>query len=924
MTTATAKHPRVTKAWRKLLCSLPGYDPFLQAEGCWFDAKIAEDYIGFIQECCTHIEGAKAGQKFLLEPWQKAIVGNLFGWQRIDDLGRTVRRYREAMIYVARKNGKAISLETPLPTPAGWTTMGQVKVGDTLFDEFGEQCKVLRAYPVMTDHPCYRVTFSDGTSIVADAEHLWRTRTRIPDRCQTWTTEQIAATLTYGNRTTHRERNHSISVALPLETPEVDLLIDPYVLGAWLGDGESATARITCSVAKMPVFDAIAAAGVSVGPFHREFDNEGIRCLLGGGDRSNRPQSLQAQLRQLGVLGNKHIPAVYLRASSTQRTALLQGLMDTDGYASKAGQCEFTSTRIELARGVLELLRSLGMKPTIHEGRAMLRGKDCGPKYRIQFWATSGIAPFRLPYKLNRVRYPKETARSRTRQIVSVEPVESVPVRCIQVDSPSHLFLAGEGMVPTHNSPLCAAIANAVFFFDDERGQQDYCAAADRDQASIVFRHIQGMIEAEPEMMARVTIYKTTRTVEQAGTGSYIKVLSADANTKHGGNSHLIIVDELHAQPNRELVDVLQTSMASANRVQPLLLFITTADFDRPSICNEKYAYACKVRDNIVHDPAFLPVVYEVPKDADWKSEKVWPLANPNLDVSVSRDYLRRECLKAKENPAYENTFRRLHMNQITEQAERCIPMDAWDACAAPPICAPGQSVWAALDIGASRDFCALVCLFQDDAEGEPITVEIENQNGEKQQYQFVRHSYSLQSYFWLPETPVSRNPRMDDQIKAWKKQKYIIETPGDVVDYDHVAADITRILNPYALQQFAIDQGFQGIAITQTLQKVYGERVVAFRQGILSMAAPCREMLELLPAKRLRHGGHPVLRWMASNVAAEKRGGLIKFSKDKSAEKIDGMTAAAMALGVAMTAPPEPQGSVYEERGIVVIGGDE
>lgn len=723
MTTAAAKRPKVSKAWRKLLCSLPGYDPFAQADGCWFDETLASEYINFIQECCTHIEGAKSGQKFLLEPWQQAIVANLFGWQRIDGLGRQVRRYREAFIYVARKNGKALALDTPLPTPSGWTTMGDVRLGDTLFDDMGEPCRVLEAFTVMHGHECFRVKFSDGSYVDADREHLWTV-----------------------------------------------------------------------------------------------------------------------------YLGGYHVPFTL----ETWNVAL----------ASEA-----------------------------HNGALSVRSK--------------------VPFGKNLI----------VRDIVAVEPIPSVPVRCIRVDSPSHLFLAGDGMVPTHNSPMCAAIANAVFFFDDERGQQDYCAAADREQASVVFRHIQGMIENEPEMMSRVTIYKTTRTVEQVG-GSYIKVLSADANTKHGGNSHLIIVDELHAQPNRDLVDVLQTSMASANRLQPLMLYITTADYDRPSICNEKYAYACRVRDGVIHDPAFLPVIYEVPKDADWTDEKVWPLANPNLDVSVSRDYLRRECIKARENPAYENTFRRLHMNQITEQAERCIPMEAWDACDGPPIVSPGQMVWAGLDIGATRDFTAFVMIFQGD-DGEPMTVEFEDLRGEKQRYSFVRHGYSLVPTFWMPEKPATRNPRAEDQIRAWKKQGFIRTTPGDVVDYEQVAADIGTILRPYALQQLAIDQGFQGTQITQVLQKVYGERVVAFRQGILSMAAPCRELLELMQAGRLRHGGHPVLRWMASNVAAETRGGLIKFSKDKSCEKIDGMTAAAMALGVAMTAPEAPKGSVYEERGIVTIGGD-
>jgi phage terminase large subunit-like protein len=200
---------------------------------------------------------------------------------------------------------------------------------------------------------------------------------------------------------------------------------------------------------------------------------------------------------------------------------------------------------------------------------------------------------------------------------------------------------------------------------------------------------------------------------------------------------------------------------------------------------------------------------------------------------------------------------------------------------------------------------------------GEPMTMEVEDLQGQKKPYSFQRFTYGILPYFWIPERSVARDPRMEAQIDAWCRTGLITKTPGNIVDYDQVAADIARVTQGDAVVQLAVDQGFQGVQITQDLQRAFGEdRVVAFRQGILSMAAPCREILDLVEAGRLWHGGNPVLRWMASNVAAEQRGGLIKFSKDKSSEKIDGMTAVVMALGIAMTAAA-PKRSVYEERGI-------
>ena len=473
--------------------------------------------------------------------------------------------------------------------------------------------------------------------------------------------------------------------------------------------------------------------------------------------------------------------------------------------------------------------------------------------------------------------------------------------------------------VPRKNgkTPLVAAMHNAIFFLDDEAGQINNLAAASRDQASKLLRHIVGMIRNEAEMDARCTIYESTRRITKPD-NSATKVIPADDKVAHGDNQHFGAVDELHAQPNRKLVDTLTTAMASANRIQPLILFVTTADWDRPSVCNEEYDYACKVRDGIIEDPTYLPVIYEADPEDDWTRLDTWEKANPNLGVSVSVDYLRGECKRAKENPAYENTFKRLHLNIRTEQAERVIPMDAWDACECEldlELLAK-RPCWGGLDIGATRDFVAFELVFPHQ-DVEAVTLKLDPEREDSDELVLQRGTYSTMNWFWLPASPVHRDSRMADQIRAWCKQGHIITTPGEVVDYDQVAMDIEGFVKPYSLQAMAIDQGFQGMGITITLQKIFGEdAVVAFRQGILSMAAPFRELLEMLINGTLLHDDNPVMRWMASNVAAEQRGGLIKPSKDKSTEKIDGITALTMALGVALISPA-PKRSVYEDRGI-------
>lgn len=445
-------------------------------------------------------------------------------------------------------------------------------------------------------------------------------------------------------------------------------------------------------------------------------------------------------------------------------------------------------------------------------------------------------------------------------------------------------------------------LINMVALCDHEPGAQIYSAAAEREQAALVFRQAKGMLLNKPKLARLAKVYATFRTIEYPGGVTY-KALSADADTKHGFNTHFVVVDELHAQPDRELVDVLVTSTGS--RRQPLVWYITTSDYARPSICNEKYDYACKVRDGIIEDPSFLPIIYEAPADADWTDPETWKIANPNLGVSVSLEYLERECKRAQETPAYENTFRRLHLNQRTEQDVRAIPMEKWDAGAPPDPLAwrreaeerlKGGPCLGGLDLGSTADLTALALLFKDE------------------------DGYTVLPSFWVPRESARKRERRDRvPYETWIRQGWVIPTEGDVTDYDQVRADVNRLAETFGLRELAVDRLFQGAQLCTQLQQD-GLSVIAFGQGFLSMAAPTKHFLELVTAGKLRHGGNPVLRWMASNAATEQdAAGSLKFSKKKSAERIDGIVAVTMGLGRWLVAPEG--GSVYDDHGIDFIG---
>jgi replicative DNA helicase len=349
------------------------------------------------------------------------------------------------MIIVAARPGvgKALALDTVLPTPAGWTTMGDVSVGDELLSADGRPTRVVAATDLMLGRPCYEIEFSDGTVIVADAQHQWLTETRASrksaqasavgyNRCKTQrtfaavrTTAEIAGSLRCD--TQDRRFNHSVVNARALDLPDREFLVPPYTLGAWLGDGTSAAAQIT--TADPEVIMGIEADGV-VG-------------------------TLQARLRTLGVLGNKHIPVDYLRGSETQRRALLAGLLDTDGTVTAGGAVQFSVTNHRLACDGAELIVSLGYRCQTSTKRVRGRHESSSTAYTVTFSTDEDVFALHrkaIAHKERRAR--TGTLRSGSRFIVDVRPTETVAVRCVEVDNGGHMYLASKAMIPTHNSTL--------------------------------------------------------------------------------------------------------------------------------------------------------------------------------------------------------------------------------------------------------------------------------------------------------------------------------------------------------------------------------------------------------------------------------------------------------------------------------------
>ena len=449
-------------------------------------------------------------------------------------------------------------------------------------------------------------------------------------------------------------------------------------------------------------------------------------------------------------------------------------------------------------------------------------------------------------------------------------------------------------------SELAAAIALYLLYADNEPSAEVYGAAADRQQASIVFDVARQMVEMSPALLKRSKIMGATKRIVNYGNAGYYQVLSAEVGGKHGFSVSGLVFDEIHTQPNRQLYDVL-TKGSSDARQNPLHFIITTAGTDRHSIAYELHTKAIDILEGRRVDPTFYPVVYGLKDDEDWEDEANWYKVNPSLGYTVDIERLRDAYREAKQNPADEITFRWLRMNQWVSSTTAWIPDQIyqrgneeidWKAL-------EGREFYGGLDLSSTGDITAFVLMFPPRNEEE---------------------KYILLPFFWVPEETIPQRVKANSvPYDVWERQGYLMSTEGNVIHYDFIEKFIEELGEKYHILEIAFDRW----GATQMVQDLEGMgfTVVPFGQGYSSMSAPTKEFYKILMEGNMVHGGHPVLRWMAGNVVIDTDpAGNIKVTKARSKEKIDGIVAAIMALDRCIRNQVQKQGSIYDERDILFI----
>ena len=451
-------------------------------------------------------------------------------------------------------------------------------------------------------------------------------------------------------------------------------------------------------------------------------------------------------------------------------------------------------------------------------------------------------------------------------------------------------------------SELAAAVALYMLYADNEPSAEVYGAAADRQQASIVFDVAKQMVEMTPALLKRSKIMGATKRIVNYSNAGFYQVLSAEVATKHGLNVSGLVFDELHAQPNRKLYDVLTKGSGDA-REQPLYFLITTAGTDRESICYELHQKAKDILAGRKIDPTFYPVVYGLDDGDDWNDEENWYKANPSLGQTITIDRVRDMYREALDNPAEENVFKQLRLNMWVSSLTRFIPEYIYDL-GKDPIdlrLLEGRDCYGGLDLSSTGDITAFVLMFPPRDENE---------------------KYVMLPFFWIPEDTIPvRVRRASVPYDVWLKQGYLNATEGNVIHYGFIEQFIHDLGEKYHILEIAFDR-WGATQMTQDLEGM-GFTVVPFGQGYASMSPPTKEFYKLLMEGKIQHGGNPVMRWMAGNVVVDTDpAGNIKCTKARSPEKIDGIVAAIMALDRCIRHQGESSGSVYDDpdRGLLVF----
>lgn len=881
--------------WVKLACKRHLKD--LKRKDLYFDVEAAKSIVLWFK-FVPITDGKQVGNATELYPWQIFLVCNLIAW-KVKETG--LRKYKYAYVQVARKGGKALALDTPIMTPDGYSTMGELTVGDTIYGADGKPTKITFESEVFIDHDCFEIEFSNGEKIIADADHLWETTARVNEvgaetnkgyklkdgessLKRVRTTRELFETQRYGIR---NDANHSIDVAKPIRHTNKKLPIDPYLLGVWLGDGASSGTRIFCHTDDV---DFLTGEATKSGYFYSE-PKQRKTCFefsLYHPDTPRKADSLgrfknklKPILRDLNLLDNKHIPEIYLLGSVAQRTSLLQGLMDTDGYIDKRGRIEFTQKSKKLSYQVYELLCSLGIKASIRSKKATCNGVDAGIVYRVNFCCNKkDIKVFRMPRKLDRMINGNATnikQRSKTIQITNIKQVASVPTKCIQVDNDDHLFLCGKTNIPTHNTTLTGGLTLYLMYKSGYFRPRAYAAATKKDQAKLLWSDAKSMIKLSPRLSS---VFKArANDILLPSLNGEFKPLASDSNSLDGLNPLVAALDECHAIKDYNLYDVLISAFGAQD--EGLMITITTAGTILDGICRDLNSEGKSVLSGEIKYDSYFYLIYEIDTGDEWDEERNWYKANPALGFQPKLEYIRDQATAASMSAAKKSNFMTKHLNVFVSGADKWLNIDEVMACRNRKLKLSdykGRKCTAAIDRSLVNDITSICLLFPNDNAGA--------------------------DFFFINMLPRNAVKNATKQLKNTYLKAIdggdleIVE--GAMIRNSHIGKTIKQIHEDFDVELFGYDP-YKMKELAMTMEEEFGIELISVSQGVGNMSEPTNKMEMLIKDKNMAYNDD-LFEFACKNAlqGVTKMNNVCIFRENVQTEKIDPLIASVIALSCA------------------------
>jgi phage terminase large subunit-like protein len=888
-------------------------------KGEHFCAPRADKAQGFFEEVLMHTKGRYARKKFILADWQRDdIIRPLFGkvvWS--EEYQSYKRRYEVAWLEVARK---AISVDTPVLTAnRGWTTVGGVEAGDQVFNLEGQPETVEFVSDVYTEM-AYRVTSRFGKSLEVGIDHDWlvqdrrkpRGTLRQPDgtRLKGDYAKYVATTGDLLNAPLKDKRGVYLNALPSIGSLKIDsgrLPVDPYCLGAWIGDGTSKSGAITAHEDDQPFMRA-------------QFEEAGYETRSTNAPQVFYVQKLMTQLRALGVLHNKHVPEQYLLASEADRLDLLRGLMDTDGWASEKGKSliyGFCAKNVGVADAVEFLARSVGYNTR----RGIKHVKGYGEYHEVYFAATEGLPnPHRMPRKALKVR--KSASRNQLDSIVSIEATGVKRTKCIGIQS--GFFLAGKDLMPTGQcgkTELLAGIMLYLLVADGEHSAEIYGVARDIKQAKLAFDVAAQMVIFSPVLSKRLKVSDYKKRIFDLKTNSFYEVIAADAKSALGSNPSGVGADEILAWQDGEMWSSLRTGMGSGARLQPLMVASTTAGNDTEGFAGQMHKNMERVAENpdTPENHHIFVYIRNTPKDADPWDEANWWHANPALGDFLSLESLRKQALEARANPIAEMAFRQYRLNQWQSTTVRWMNMFAWDKKANKSTVYEtnekllnsfaGCECWFGLDLAAKQDLCSICYLFPSDDPADGVDV-------------VWRH--------FICQAGLERLDRLNNGrfSTEFVRNGWLEVTPGDVLDFEVLYAaikqdslrfvmlggDVDRAMSEPVIQRIRLDTGI-GVDDIYAYDFTYG-----------NVSDGMHRVFDMVTDGTFRHHANPLARFCVDATEARYKAAdpdqIIpdKPNRLRASKRIDATAAAILAVNAWWTREGDVN-SYYNDHEVRILG---